>query len=126
MDRWLRWYKTHWNFRLANEEEILAIPEKWRSRRRINPDTLKIQYAIWNDRYIPVSVFTSIISPDIRYSKRGFWDTKMSQWTWESPPGWDMMFGTGFNDEHPNEIVAHWIDGSAGKEKQTFFHLNPV
>jgi len=36
------------------------------------------------------------------------------------------MFGTGFNDEHPNEIAAHWIDGSAGKEKQEYFRLRPV
>jgi hypothetical protein len=36
------------------------------------------------------------------------------------------MFGSGFNDEHPNEIAAHWIDGSAGKEKSEFFRLNPI
>jgi hypothetical protein len=28
------------------------------------------------------------------------------------------MFGSGFNDEHPHEIAAHWLDGSAGEEKK--------
>jgi hypothetical protein len=36
------------------------------------------------------------------------------------------MFGSGFNDEHPNEIAAHWIDGSAGTEKAAFFRLNRI
>jgi hypothetical protein len=36
------------------------------------------------------------------------------------------MFGKGFNDEHPNEIAAHWIDGSAGEEKRLFFTQNPI
>ena len=125
-DRWWNWYKKHWNFRLASDKEFLSIPESWRSRRRINPDTLKQPYTIWKDRYIPLSVFSNELNPDLRYCKRGFWDTKMSQWTWEAPSGWDKTFGSGFNDEHPNEISAHWIDGSAGKEKKAYFDLNPI
>jgi hypothetical protein len=48
------------------------------------------------------------------------------QWTWEPPSGWIYVFGSGFNDEHPHEIIAHWIDGSAGEEKRKYFHLHPV
>lgn len=125
-ERWWAWYKRVWNFRLATEKELLSISEKWRRRRRINPDTLGIQYAVWRDRYIPLNVFISEDSPDIRYCKRGFWDLQMTQWTWDAPPGWETTFGRGFNDEHPNEIAAHWIDGSAGKEKQQYFHLDQV
>lgn len=123
--RWWAWYKTVWNFRPA-KEEFMEIPLRWRSRRRINPDTLGTPYTIWNDRWIPLSVFLSETDPDLRYCKRGFWDCRLSQWTWESPPGWSRTFGSGFNDEHPNEIAAHWIDGSAGKDKQAYFHFNPV
>ena len=125
-DRWWNWYSKHWGFRLATEEEFMGIPEKWRLRRRINPDTLGVQYSIWQNRYIPLTVFSSIITPDLRYSKRGFWDIKMTQWTWEPPSGWIAMFGDGFNDEHPHEIIAHWIDGSAGEDKRQYFHLNPI
>ena len=125
-DRWWYFYKKHWNFRPAEEGEFLEIPMKWRSRRRINPDTLKNPYTVWKDRYIPLSIFISDTEPDLRFCKRGFWDIKMSQWTWEEPPGWITMFGSGFNDEHPNEIAAHWIDGSAGKEKMSFFRLNSI
>jgi hypothetical protein len=125
-ERWWASYNKHWSFRPANKAEFLQIPLKWRSRRRINPDTLKNPYTIWKDRYIPMSVFISDTDPDLRYCKRGFWDVKTSQWTWEEPPGWVDMFGPGFNDEHPNEIAAHWIDGSAGKEKSAFFHLNRI
>lgn len=124
--RWWAWYRDVWNFRPAAEEEFMGIPLRWRSRRRVNPDTLGTPYTIWQDRWIPLSMFLNEEEPDLRYCKRGFWDCKMSQWTWESPPGWVRMFGTGFNDEHPNEIAAHWIDGSAGKEKQDYFHLRPV
>ena len=124
--RWWEFYGSHWKMRPANESEFLQIPIKWRSRRRINPDTLKNPYVVWNDRYIALSVFLSETEPDLRFCKRGFWDLKMSQWTWDEPPGWVDMFGSGFNDEHPNEIAAHWIDGSAGKEKADFFHLNGI
>jgi hypothetical protein len=119
-DRWYSFYKKAWNFRVATEEELLSIPEKWRARRRINPDTIGTPYMVWKNRYIPLSVFSSETNPDLRYCKRGFWDLKMSQWTWEEPPEWIKTFGSGFNDEHPNEIAAHWIDGSAGEEKQQY------
>lgn len=118
--QWWAWYKTTWNFRKATEEEFMAIPERWRARRRMNPDTLGSPYTVWKDRWIPLSVFLSETEPDLRYCRRGFWDLQISQWTWDVPPGWTAMFGEGFNDEHPNEIAAHWIDGSAGKEKQAF------
>ena len=124
--RWQTWYSKFWNFRSAREDELLSIPLKWRSRRRINPDTLGNPYCTWKDRFIPMSVFISETEPDLRYCKRGFWDLHLSQWTWDEPPGWLDMFGSGFNDEHPNEIAAHWIDGSAGKEKSEFFRLNPI
>ena len=124
--RWWAWYQATWNFRPATEDEFMAIPLRWRSRRRINPDTLGTPYTIWRDRWIPLSVFLNESEPDLRYCKRGFWDCKLSQWTWDPPSGWVRTFGEGFNDEHPNEIAAHWIDGSAGKEKQEYFHLKPV
>jgi hypothetical protein len=124
--RWWAWYQDVWNFRRAKEEEFMGIPLRWRSRRRINPDTLGTPYTIWQDRWIPLSVFINEKDPDLRYCKRGFWDCKLSQWTWETPTGWVKTFGSGFNDEHPNEIAAHWIDGSAGKEKQEYFNIRPV
>ncbi len=117
-DKWFSFYERVWKFRKATKEEFLSIPEKWRSRRRINPDTLGSPYIVWKERYIPLSVFTSEETPDLRFCKRGFWDLKMTQWVWEEPPGWKELFGTGFNDEHPNEIAAHWIDGSAGPERK--------
>jgi hypothetical protein len=118
-DKWFSFYEG-WNFRRATEQEFLSIPLKWRQRRRINPDTLGSPYMVWKDRYIPLSVFSSESKPDLRYCKRGFWDMKMTQWTWEEPSGWIEHFGSGFNDEHPNEIAAHWIDGSAGIEKKHY------
>jgi hypothetical protein len=124
--RWWSWYKIYWNFRPAKEDEFMRIPVKWRSRRRINPDTLGTPYTIWSDRYIPLSVFSSETNPRLSNCKRGFWDLKLSQWTWDEPSGWIELFGSGFNDEHPNEIAAHWIDGSAGNERQSFFHLHQV
>ena len=120
-EKWWSFYKSRWSFREANGSEFTSIPDKWRSRRRINPDTLGNPYTVWKDRYIPLSVFVSDVSPDLKACKRGFWDLEMSQWTWEPPSGWVEMFGSGFNDEHPNEIAAHWIDGSAGSEKQEVF-----
>jgi hypothetical protein len=118
-ERWFSFYERAWNFRKATEQVFLSIPERWRQRRRINPDTLGSPYMVWKDRYIPLTVFTNEENPDIRFCKRGFWDLKMTQWVWEEPPGWKDFFGTGFNDEHPNEIAAHWIDGSAGPERHS-------
>ena len=125
-ERWWAWYKIWFQFRRATAEEIRTIPAKHRERRRINPDTLAAPYAVWRDRYIPLSVFLSDLNPDLRNCKRGFWDLEAKQWTWESPPGWDQTFGRGFNDEHPHEIAAHWIDGSLGEAKRQYFHLHPI
>jgi len=126
-ERWWAWYEREWNFRKCLAEEFMAIPEKWRSRRRINPDTLGSPYTIWKGRYIPLSVFSgNDASPDLKRCKRGFWDLVMGQWTWEPPSGWISMLGEGFNDEHPNEIAAHWIDGSAGAKKREYFNLMPI
>lgn len=126
--RWWSWYQREWNFRKCTPDEFMTIPEKWRARRRINPDTLGSPYTIWKDRYIPLSVFLSDLAPDLKECKRGFWDIKISQWTWEPPPDWIATFGTGFNDEHPNEIAAHWLtDGpSQGDKHQEYFSLRPV
>ena len=125
-ERWYKFYETEWNFRVAKGEEFMAIPERWRGRRRINPDTLGTPYMVWKDRYIALSVFISDIRPELKACRRGFWDLQMRQWTWEPPSGWAEAFGTGFNDEHPNEIAAHWIDGSAGNERASFFSLRSI
>lgn len=119
-DRWWQLYSKVWGFRVASKEEFLEIPERLRSRRRINPDTLGNPYVVWSERYIPLSLFVEELDPELSKCKRGFWDLEISQWTWEEPPGWIRMFGQGFNDEHPNEIAAHWLDGSAGPEKADF------
>jgi hypothetical protein len=125
-DRWWKWYHETWDFSIATEDEIKEVPERWRKRRRINPDTLDSPYTVWKGRYIPLSVFSSELDPDLRYCRRGFWDLHMAQWTWESPSGWERLFGRGFNDEHPHEIAAHWLDGSGGEEKREYFRLNPI
>jgi hypothetical protein len=125
-DRWFTFYREKWQFEVATPEQFMRIPLKWRARRRINPDTLGSPYIVWKGRYMPLSVYVSESSPDLKKCKRGFWDLQMSQWTWEAPSGWIELFGSGFNDEHPNEIAAHWIDGSAGVERRRFFHLNLI
>ena len=124
--RWWSVYSKIWNFRVATASEFMSIPEKWRLRRRINPDTIGTPFTIWQNRYIPLTVFLNELSPDLKACKRGFWDCMISQWTWDPPSGWERTFGVGFNDEHPNEIAAHWIDGSAGEERQRYFHLNTI
>ena len=117
-DFWWTIYRREWNFNQATDQEIKSIPVKWRSIRRMNPDTLVDPFTVWQDRFIPFSVFISSTSPDLRSCKRGFWDLRLDQWTWEPPSGWEETFGKGFNDEHPNEIAAHWLDGSAGEERR--------
>jgi hypothetical protein len=117
-ERWWAFYRSQWGFREAIPEEFMGIPEKWRGRRRINPDTLGTPFVVWKDRFIPMTVFVNELSPDLKVCKRGFWDIRFTQWTWEHPSGWVEMFGSGFNDEHPHEIAAHWLDGSAGEEKK--------
>ena len=119
-DRWWTLYEQVWHFRKCRSEEFMSIPERWRERRRVNPDTLGSPYTVWKDRFIPLSVFLSDTQPDLKACKRGFWDLRFSQWTWDPPPGWEDTFGNGFNDEHPNEIAAHWIDGSSTRERQTY------
>lgn len=123
-ERWWAWYKKTW--KLAPLEDENRIPERFRAIVRRNPDILDNPFVVWNDRYVPMTVFTNPASPDLQETQRGFYDLVRGTWVWESPPGWDAMVGVGFNDEHPHEIAAHWIDGSAGAERQTYFNLHPV
>lgn len=123
-ERWWRWYSTNWKFEKLEDPSV--IPEKWRGLARRNPDTLDSPFVVWKQRYVPITVFTNLTSPDLRVTERGFYDLLRNTWVWEAPPGWDSMFGQGFNDEHPHEIAAHWIDGSGGAERQKYFNLHPV
>jgi hypothetical protein len=123
-ERWWRWYGTKWKF--AKLEDASRVPEKWRGLARRNPDTLDSPLVVWNERYVPLTVYTNSFSPDLQETQRGFYDLQRGAWMWETPSGWDSMFGSGFNDEHPHEIAAHWIDGSGGAERQKYFNLNPV
>lgn len=123
-DRWWKWYYVYWDIQPL--EAIEDIPRRWRDRCRQNPDTLDRPYVVWKGRYVPMTVFANELSPDLKVCKRGFWDLEAQMWLWEAPSGWTQLVGVGFNDEHPHEIIAHWIDGSAGPEKQKFFNLNPV
>jgi hypothetical protein len=126
-DMWWNFYRTAWKFEKATDSQIASIPLEWKQRRRINPDTLRSPFVVWKDRYIALSVFIHEKNPDLRTCKRGFWDLGLQQWTWDPPSGWEELFGKGFNDEHPNEIAAHWIDGSAGNRRLDYkSFLNPV
>jgi hypothetical protein len=123
-ERWWKWYYVYWNMKPL--EDLEAVPRRWRDRSRQNPDLLDHPLAVWKGRYVPMTVFMNEISPNLRECKRGFWDLEAKMWLWDAPSGWTQLVGVGFNDEHPHEIAAHWLDGSAGPEKQKFFNLNPI
>lgn len=111
-DFWENIYKTYWNMILYTG----TIPVKYNPYIRINPDTLrdkKIQHFLYKKKWIPLTVFQDISSPDIRKTKLYYFNIQ-SGTVWNTLPD-ELKSDALFSDlniqsaalEHPNELSAY-------------------
>ena len=91
----------------------VEIPEKWKERIRINPDTISTPYWSWQDHYVPLPLFSNEHKPslsecDIR------WFDRRNRVLYNSPPSsFIKRYGTyPSQPEHPYELSAVEISAS--------------
>jgi len=90
----------------ASREEI---PQQWRSRVRINPDTHIAQFWKWADRYIPLPLFEREDKPVLREISVRWWDTTDQRLHSNPPTSFTQKYGSlsASAAEHPYELYAY-------------------
>lgn len=90
----------------ASHEEI---PQQWRSRVRINPDTHAAQFWKWAGRYIPLPLFEREDKPNLREISVRWWDTTDQRLHSQPPTSFTQKYGSlsASAAEHPYELYAY-------------------
>ena len=90
----------------ASREEI---PQQWRSRVRINPDTYDAQFWKWAGRYIPLPLFEREDKPVLREISVRWWDTHDQRLNSQPPTSFTQKYGSlaASVAEHPYELYAY-------------------
>ncbi len=91
-------------WRPISEKEI---PERWRRRCRLNPDTLDRPFYAWQDRWVPLPLFEREDKPDLRQCVVRWWDKSTGSLTNDAPESFVRAFGKNHPQaEHPREVSA--------------------
>jgi hypothetical protein len=101
-DSWISYSIRQGWWPIASSE----IPERWRSRVRLNPDTLSNQFWIWEDRYAPLPLFTNEASPSLAAAEVRWMDRRTGTLLRTPPPSFLERYGSIAQPEHPFETGA--------------------
>lgn len=82
------------------------IPERWRYRVRLNPDTLSQQFWTWEDRYVPLPLFTNEASPSLEAAEVRWMDKRTGTLLRTPPSSFVERYGSIAQPEHPFETGA--------------------
>lgn len=83
------------------------IPDRWRRRCRLNPDTLSHPFYSWDHQWVPLPMFEREDKPDLRQCIVRWWDQKSGSLTTEPPASFVSAFGKNHpQSEHPREVSA--------------------
>ena len=83
-----------------------TIPEKWRLRCRINPDTMYSPFWSWDSHYIPLPLFQNEFSPSMQGSSVRWFDTRSETLFSAAPRSFVDRYGAISQPEHPFETGA--------------------
>jgi len=86
-----------------------VIPEIWRSRCRLNPDTFTNRWFAWQERYVPLPLFVREDKPDLRDIEVRWYDIKEGIVSAAVPSSFVKRYGdVGTSSmEHPYELTAY-------------------
>lgn len=85
--------------------DTFAIPERWRERVRINPDTIYSQFWCFQNRYVPLPIYININNPRMDEIKVMFFDLETGVLEHEMPKSMD-HYKKYRQIEHPFELYA--------------------
>jgi hypothetical protein len=95
---------------IEQDEEV--VPEEWRKRCRLNPDTYYCRFFAWEGRYIPLPLFIRIDKPNLKEIEVRWWDKKEERLNKLPPISYTKRYGNR-NDsemEHPFELFAYSME----------------
>lgn len=105
--------KDKWRKRLLTEgwtvEENTVVPEEWKERCRLNPDTLDCRFVAWEGRYIPLPLFEREDKPNLRDISIRWWDKQEKTLLVKPPTSYIYRYGIRGKSEmeHPFELWAY-------------------
>ncbi len=83
------------------------IPERWRRRCRLNPDTLDKRFYAWENQWVPLPLFEREDKPDLRQCLVRWWDQRSGSLLEDPPSTFVRAFGKNHpQPEHPREVSA--------------------
>lgn len=83
------------------------IPQRWKDKCRLNPDTIYAPYYIFEDRYVPLPMFKKEINIELNDVNVMWYDTKSGILNNSPPESFNKKYGFSVSQsEHPFEIYA--------------------
>jgi len=102
-----------------------SLPSDIQLRRRINPDLIFVPFFQWKKQWVPLAIFKSLTSPDLKEVDVVWWDTSSRIIHREPPPNWVDFFGAvDQGHEHPYELSAYMIENKS--PTKAFKALEPL
>lgn len=86
--------------------EAERIPERWRDRCRINPDTLSQPFWSWQEYYVPLPLFKNEQSPSMSECDVRWYDLRNGALYKVPPLSFTKRYGSIGQPEHPYEVSA--------------------
>jgi hypothetical protein len=85
------------------------IPEEWRSRCRINPDTLLYPFFAWEGRHVPMPIFERADNPRLQDVEICWFDRRTGRVSKQVPISLTSKYGSLSKSEmeHPFELLAY-------------------
>ena len=105
-----------WNRRAQGEGWIRVkdteIPENWRRRCRINPDTIDCRFFAWQGRWVPLPLFVREDKPELRDISVRWLDLKEGTVLSRVPTSFTQVYGDLSSSaiEHPYELWAYSLE----------------
>lgn len=82
------------------------VPERWRARCRINPDTMATPFWSWQEHYVPLPLFRNEQSPSMGECDVRWYDMRNGVLYKVPPPSFTARYGDTGQPEHPFEVSA--------------------
>ena len=82
------------------------VPERWRARCRINPDTMANPFWSWQEHYVPLPLFRNEQSPSMGECDVRWYDMRNGVLYKVPPPSFTARYGDTGQPEHPFEVSA--------------------
>ena len=101
-----------------------VIPEEFRIRCRINPDTISEPFWAWESYHVPLPLFPTGGGGSLSGVQLQWLDLRMGSLLHEAPPSFKEKYGRKFDQpEHPYEIYAEIFSEKGVSTREDLLHV---